>query len=182
MRDRGMGGAMVGQELLQEGAVIVAARQPSAAVCRLRALWQAKRSLRRLPRRDDFSVLELAPWLGRLNLISVHPEGSRFDIFGTDNSEALGIEPTGLRFAELPNSIRVFAETTVERAVRERTERFETVRVVFRGRRRIYDRLVLPLGNDGETVDRVLTLIDSAEDEIVVAARRFSVVWERRAV
>ncbi len=66
-------------------------REPSSAVAALRSLWESKRGAREMPDRGDFQVVELARWLGRLNLMSLRDDTARFDVYGTSNSRELGL-------------------------------------------------------------------------------------------
>ncbi|MBL8701302.1 MAG: PAS domain-containing protein [Alphaproteobacteria bacterium] len=131
----------------------------------LRSLWESKRRGRAMPARYDFVIDDLAPWLGRLNLISLENGVARFDVFGTHNSREIGIELTGRTVDALPAEDRALANAGIDRAVRERAPVFETVSMVRNQRLRVYDRLILPLSDDGGTVNKMFVLIDSPQDE-----------------
>lgn len=118
-----------------------------------------------MPARYDFVIDDLAPWLGRLNLISLENGVARFDVFGTHNSREIGIELTGRTVDALPAEDRALANAGIDRAVRERAPVFETVSMVRNQRLRVYDRLILPLSDDGGTVNKMFVLIDSPQDE-----------------
>lgn len=142
-----------------------AARKPSRAVEALRGLWHAKRRERGMPARHDFTIDDLAPWLGRLDLISLEGGVARFDVFGTHNSRELGVELTGRTIEALPAEDRDVVRAGIERAMQARTPLFDTVTVVRNQRLRTFDRLVLPLSNDDRTVNKLFVLTDNAQDE-----------------
>lgn len=155
------------------GTELMPPREPSSAVAALRSLWESKRGAREMPDRGDFQVVELARWLGRLNLMSLRDDTARFDVYGTSNSRELGLEMTGLTLEALPHSVREVTVAGIARVRRERGPVFETVRLKMQSRMRTYDRLLLPLaGADGE-VEKILVLIDSPREDSV-AQRRWS--------
>lgn len=143
----------------------MSARKPSHAVEALRSLWERKRGQRSMPARYDFVIDDLAPWLGRLNLISLDNGVARFDVFGTHNSRELGVELTGRTVDALPEEDRIVARAGIDRAVNERSPIFETISIVRNHRLRVYDRLILPLSDDDGVVNKVFVLIDSPHDE-----------------
>jgi hypothetical protein len=59
--------------------------------------WNARRGIRSMPSRTDIDPLEMRPWLPRLTLVDVGPEGKQFTyrLVGTQIVDLLGANPTG---------------------------------------------------------------------------------------
>ena len=155
-----------------QGMAFMPPRDPSAAVTALRALWDSKCGSREMPDRRDFQVAELAPWLGRLNLMSLREDNVRFDVYGTFNSRELGLEVTGLTLDALPPNVRDVTVAGIERVLRARAPVFETIRVQIQSRMRTYDRLLLPLAGIDGTIEKILVLIDSPREEPLTERRQ----------
>jgi hypothetical protein len=129
----------------------------------IQRLWHQKATSDRLPARADFSVEDLRPWLGRLILVDVLPDGDLFyRVHGTKLAEMLGQELTGKRLSDLqPPEFRVLIRAEYDELIASRRP------LVVRRRRSygdrgsyIVERILLPLSKIGSTVDQVLTLAD----------------------
>lgn len=129
-------------------------------------LWAGKRGARQYPARGDFDVAEFAPWLGDIELVDVIREADRiryrYRLVGTRITEIDGSDLTG-RYAD-----EVFGDD-LARITREYEEvlrtgapclRHFTVQSKRRGFAATYDKLVLPLAGDGETVDMLLVYLN----------------------
>lgn len=125
-------------------------------------LWAAKRAGRALPSRADFSDEDLRPWFGNLLMVDV-VEGAhqfRFRLMGTSLVDAACRELTGKFFDEAdisgyePDVLEDYAEVLRSRAPFCKTRRYNPTPGMEHWR--VYERLLLPLSNDGETVDRIL--------------------------
>ncbi|MBM3523525.1 MAG: PAS domain-containing protein, partial [Alphaproteobacteria bacterium] len=138
-----------GQRIGAPGGLGLSAHKPKLSVEALRSLWESKRAGRVMPARYDFVIDDLAPWLGRLNLVSLDKGVARFDVFGTYNSRDLGIELTGRTVDALPAEDRNVTRAGIDRAVQEKAPVFETISLVRNHRLKAYDRLILPLSDDG---------------------------------
>lgn len=140
----------------------VSIRPEQPELAGLLALWEARRSGRRMPARRDLDVLDLRPWMGRIILLDVLGGGADFfyRIHGTDLAERIGFDLTGRRLSsasERPMTAQAFAE--YRRAVEAREPQFYAGSSYLDRPHIIYDKLVLPLADDGETVDRLLVAI-----------------------
>lgn len=154
-----------GQRIGAPGGSGFSALKPKLSVEALRSLWESKRGGRSMPARYDFVIDDLAPWLGRLNLVSLENGIARFDVFGTYNSRDLGIELTGRTVDALPAEDRTVTRAGIERAVLEKAPVFETISLIRNHRLKTYDRLILPLSDDGITVNKVFVLMLDAQEE-----------------
>ncbi len=126
----------------------------------LEALWRLKSGSGRLPRRSDFSPEELRPWLGNLGLVAVERDGHRLrfriTLSGTVLDQYRGYGVTGRylgrRACGDESLFRNFTSCAVEGV---------PVRFIHDNSRNsaVYRRmaqLLLPLGEDGVQVDRIL--------------------------
>jgi hypothetical protein len=133
---------------------------------RLFDYWHAKRQGDRLPARADIDPADLRHLLPRLALIDVLREGDglafRYRLTGTEIVNRAGRDPTGKRFDELYRGDYLQTATATYRQVVEtgRPHTSDRVYPLVPGREYMsYDRLLLPLANDGVTVDMVMLLI-----------------------
>lgn len=123
-------------------------------------LWQAKRGTRALPARADFAPDDLLPWFGNLVILDVIDGGKdfRYRLFGTVIAREAGFDMTGKLLSEYPikQPLEYFFAVNreiVRRGTPAMSEHDPAVPAVRRRRR-----LILPLGKDGRTVDRILTV------------------------
>lgn len=123
----------------------------------LHALWDQRRGSRRMPARGNVDTMEFRPWMGHLMLIEVADGPQfRYRVYGTALAEVFGRDLTGKTTAALRSDARL----TVEREYAAVCERrlpllLSHWRTGVRGHAR-FSKLVLPFGDDGETVDRLL--------------------------
>jgi hypothetical protein len=130
----------------------------------VQALWHRCHQTGQLPKRADFSIEDLRPWLGRLILVDVLYDSDGLDLFyrvhGTTLAEMLGQELTGKRLSDLqPPELRALIRGEYVKVVAAR------VPMVVRRRRSygdrgtyLIERTLLPLSRDGTDVDQVLSL------------------------
>jgi hypothetical protein len=127
--------------------------------------WQGLGREGRLPGRKDLEpakITDILPWMLILDVV---PDGQeyrfRFRLFGTGLVERAGRELTGLWFEEAfpEDEQRAYFVEGVNRVVREKQP------IGFYGHSMIEDRkhlrvvgLLLPLADDGETVDRIISV------------------------
>lgn len=126
----------------------------------LHAYWRAK-AAGGLPRRGDLDPLDMKAALGNMVLIDVHREPLRFRyrLHGASLALRDGFDMTGKWLEEHPEpELRARIQSSWSRAAEQR-------RIVhgFRDcfadlRRRRYEVLILPLADDGLTVDKLLVL------------------------
>jgi hypothetical protein len=130
----------------------------------LSELWQTKCNGDFLPSRADFADDDLRPWFGNLLLVDVVNDEHRFRfrLMGTSLVDAASRELTGKFFDEAdisgyePDVLEDYAEVLSTRVPVCKTRRYNPVPGTFMDHWRIYERLLLPLANDGRTVDKIL--------------------------
>lgn len=126
----------------------------------LYAYWNDKRGERVAPRRADIDPLDLPRLLGNILICEVHdpPRDFTFRLFGTALVDAVGRDLTGARFSTLfsrdvaPDIVREY-EMVADRCapVISRQDAGWAQKSHVR-----YERLLLPLSDDGERVNRIL--------------------------
>lgn len=121
-------------------------------------IWRSKSRNGRIPARADFDVTELKPWLGNLALLDVVGSGEDFvyRVHGLNLVKLAGLDLTGVRLSTLPaggpDGLRHYRQVWRERSP-----------LVVDGTCDLsLDRppavaLLLPLAQDGQSIDKVLT-------------------------
>lgn len=155
-------------------------------------LWTDKRGDRTMPARRDFRTVDLEPWLSELHLVAVRPEGLRFIVFAVGPASRYGREMTGRYVSDLePEMLATETERSYRAAAESRAPAFCAGSTrPFRGKARTWSRLILPLSDDGLTVDHLLVAIrdDGAEagansiaaQELMAAQWALAAVFGRR--
>lgn len=131
------------------------------------AYWEGKRSGRTMPARRDIEPADFRELMGRILLLDVlrDPLRFRFRLVGTLLVEAIGFDPTGRMTTEAgPRDYLEEVEAHYRLAVARRAPVYH--RIIFdwvstelgmaETLQRDYVRLLLPLAEDGETVDMIL--------------------------
>ncbi len=127
---------------------------------RLFALWDTRRKTRILPKRGDFPAEDLKDWMGHLGIVSLRPGRKRFyvELAGSTVVRYDGADYTG-KFLEdaVPAHALGPIVKPYDTAIQNRRPVFARIAPsILRGRFTYFDRLVLPCGDDGETVDRFI--------------------------
>ncbi len=128
------------------------------------AYWNDKRRGRRLPARADIDPVEMKPWLGEVLLLDVIEGGRdfRYRLVGAMIAYRTGHDMTGKLLSEMPVDPAIGAAY-----LRDHRQAVETRAPVLArydylsardGRPVKFERLLLPLGDDGETVNMLLGL------------------------
>jgi len=127
----------------------------------LREYWLSKRTEGFAPPRSAIDLAEMKPWLPYVALLDVVGPAALFRVrlFGTGLVEAYGQDLTGKWMHECDLNFVLFdLIAQMVRVVRER--RANTLRARFTkhtdGRYLDYERMALPLSNDGEHVNMIL--------------------------
>jgi hypothetical protein len=130
-------------------------------VRKLFVYWRSRAAPGRLPRRGDLDPLEMKPALGHLALVEVQrgPLRFRYRLHGARMAALDGFDMTGKWLDEHPvPTVRERISSSWARAAERRQliHGFRDCRADIRPRR--YEVLVLPLADDGLTVDKLLVL------------------------
>lgn len=126
------------------------------------ALWNTKRGNRRFPSRADFTVTDLKPWFGRLNVMAVEGDEARFLIFSEESVRHYGREMTGKLLSEFTPDGLAQAALADHRAFMASggTPMTRVVSGPFGDRYLRWTRLVVPLSSDGEKIDRYFVALN----------------------
>ena len=124
------------------------------------AYWNGKRGGRELPSWKDLDPVEMRQWLGRVHLVEVdnRQQGRdfRYRIYATEIAHRTGKDYTGQPVrAQSPSDqaryVPAFAEAAEHRAALFSDHSQDDAIEAFR-----HIRIILPLSDDGTTVDRLL--------------------------
>ncbi len=133
---------------------------------RFLALWEERRGSRRLPRRQDFSFEDLAPWIGRINVMQVEGNTARFLIFCEESARRYAGEMTGKTFdAFRPESLALAAQANHEAFMAGGGIPMSSVVTgPFGDRALSWARLCVPLSTDGIEIDRYFVVLLFPDD------------------
>jgi hypothetical protein len=133
----------------------------SPVLQRLLGDWEARRRGRLMPARADFDPVDLKYVLGNLSLIDVlyDPRRYRFRLHATIVAERMGFDLTGKELEAMPDRqysavVRRHYDSVVaaRSPIAQPRDRLMTDARVYH-----CEVLALPLGDDGETVDRIMS-------------------------
>lgn len=126
----------------------------------LEAFWHLKRGNRALPRRSDFTPEELRPWLGNLAIVVVERQvydlRFRVALSGTQLDSYRGHGVTGHYVDELCGSISDTTPYYRDCVLRGRPVHFRHDNSPNSAIYTNMGKMLLPLSEDGVTVDRIL--------------------------
>jgi hypothetical protein len=126
-------------------------------LARFLALWERKRKSRAMPSRQDFTLEELWPWMGRLHLVELENGGAdgRYRVFATASTERFRQEMTGRLISDYqPDDLALRALEDHRSIVAAAMPVTRTVNDLLGGTMMHWTRLAVPLGHDGSRMDR----------------------------
>jgi len=132
--------------------------------------WREKRGGRLAPTRGDIDPVDIARVLPRVMLVDVSsdPIDFRFRLAGTGLFNIHGAELTNKRAMDLePPAYGAMIHRLYADALARRAPVAHRLLIECQTRRSAYMRVILPLSEDGETINRLLTVenyADSAQD------------------
>jgi hypothetical protein len=134
----------------------------------LYALWCDKRGTRKLPPWSSFDPVELRRWLGNLNLLDVVDGGKdfRYRVHGTTIAAKVGADMTGRLVSQWHEPFRSEAFYTYGKVVAAAAPFLVRDCESLGDYYFLHYRLVLPLSDNGETVDRLLTLLTLTDTRV----------------
>ncbi len=126
----------------------------------LRGLWEQKRGSKRFPAWKDFAQVELKPFWPHLMLLDVLPGPDfRYRHYGAGLAILFGNDFTDHTTSSLPPSERHRVEHDYQQTLGGEPHFVTMERRVDGIRYRNVHKLILPLGESGETVDTLLVLL-----------------------
>jgi hypothetical protein len=110
-----------------------------------------------VPVPDQIDPMDMRPWIGNLVIMDVI-EGDNFiyAYYGTQFASAFGKDMLGKSVDLLPDEQRTLIQKEYETVRRNRLPLTRTYTASFEGKLETWERLVLPLSADGETVDKLM--------------------------
>jgi len=132
---------------------------PHEDMAALHRLWLRAKKDRRMPARSDFLPEDFAPMLGRIVLFDVHRNPLEFvcRLYGSQIRNVYNEDMTGRSISEFrPPDYRDLLLRDYRDMAENGEPRLHRIEVYRDYKQLHYDRLLLPLGANGETVDMVL--------------------------
>lgn len=132
--------------------------------------WRRKRAGRLAPQRADIDPVDIAPVLPRVMLvdISTDPIDFRFRLSGTGIFRIHGAELTNRRARDLePPAYGALIHRHYGEALTRRVPVAHRLLIECQTRRSAYQRIILPLSEDGLVINRLMTVesyADAAQD------------------
>lgn len=130
------------------------------------AYWRSRCRGRFAPTRADIDPIDLVAVLPRVMMaeVSYDPLDFRYRLAGTGIRSIHGEELTSKRAIDLtPPEFGRMIHAHYELAVARRTPLLHLLRLDFDNAQRSYVRLILPLSEDGQTIDRLM-IVESHEE------------------
>ncbi len=126
----------------------------------LHRYWDRKRAGHRMPPWHKFDAVEMAPWLGRLNVVDVEnhdgADAFRYRIFGTEIAVILDRELTGRYVGDGDAGAGALMLEGYREVVAGRAPTLRRQDPVEGTRMLRHVRLMLPISEDGRRVSKVL--------------------------
>lgn len=129
--------------------------------------WQSARRGRQFPARPDFSPEGMIDKLGFVMLIDVtyDPLDFRFKLIGSEIVEHYGHEMTGKYVHQIePKELGELLYRQYQEVVDMRCPRAHRIEVMTSARTLNYERITLPLSDDGERIDTLLAVSEYQKD------------------
>ncbi|HLJ20577.1 MAG TPA: PAS domain-containing protein [Stellaceae bacterium] len=123
--------------------------------------WCRRRGARSMPAREDIAPEDMKSYLPRVLLIDVRrdPLDFVYRVFGSGVAQAYGKEFTGRSARDLkPAGFAALIWRQYLEVVETRAPRLHWVLLALGGNYLRYQRVTLPLSDDGETVDKLLAV------------------------
>lgn len=147
-----------------ESGLLVTTDQPELLA--LHAYWIAARGDRAFPRRKDIDPAALRAILDKVMIIGAERPGAggrprfRYRLIGTGVTFSAGYDLTGQSFDDLPDpQFRAFCQSLFERALTLAEPVSAAGDRMLDGARWAFDSILLPLSEDGATVDAFLAAL-----------------------
>jgi hypothetical protein len=131
------------------------------ALAALLTLWERKRRGRLAPQRRDFTAEDLHLWFGNLMVIDVVEGGQdfRYRVYGTDIATAYGHDMTNRLASEFPAPVAEFVLSNYREIVTDMRPMFCEHTPPLEVSVYSWQRLILPLSEDGASVSQILVAI-----------------------
>jgi len=134
----------------------------------LHALWVAKKGAAEFPPRAAFVIEDFMPWIGRLHLVEVLPDGDFcFTIYGASTDVSRRRDYSGVKLSEIADPLARIWEQGYRGAVTARAPQFfhhPIDRYVEADGPAQWWRAILPMGNGGNVTHLLVGFQVIAED------------------
>lgn len=148
--------------------------------------WKSKKSDRLAPSRAAIDPIEMPQLLARVMLVDVETaEGSeadfRYRLSGTGIRAVHGYDPTRLRPSELtPRLYGQLIDAHYRAAVAARQPLAHVIVMITNLKQRSYARIILPLSEDGETINMLMTVDSESQNLLHEFLEMIEVIGKRQ--
>ena len=129
-------------------------------------LWDDKRTGDLLPAWSDFKFNDFEPWWGWLTVEDIIPSPSYdtvYRLFGTDVAELYGDDFTGKRLSDLDGFLTPEDAEIAKLMIADQLICIQTGPMKWKNRSyNIFSFIELPLADNGQDVDKILSLVSTA--------------------
>lgn len=138
-------------------------RPEPAALAFVRAYWQRQRGTATMPRRKDISPADMRAYLRHVLLADVIDGGAdfRYRVVGTELQRYFKGNPTGKLMSEAlaafgPDTVRRTIQTYASAVAHRAPLRIRGAGVLYGQSAKLFDAVLTPLSDDGETPNMIL--------------------------
>lgn len=123
----------------------------------LLSFWRARCSVEDIPLSAEVAPQDIRAWMPNIVIMqALSDERFVYAFYGRSFTRAFGESHLGQTLDQLPEAQRALLHDEYRRACRERRPVARIYTADFDGETQTWERLVLPLRSDGETVDKLL--------------------------
>lgn len=148
--------------------------------------WKSKKSDRLAPSRAAIDPIEMPQLLPRVMLVDVETIAGReadfrYRLSGTGIRSVHGYDPTRLRPSELtPRLYGQLIDTHYRAAVAARQPLAHVIVMITNLKQRSYARIILPLSEDGETINMLMTVDSESQNLLHEFLEMIEVIGKRQ--
>lgn len=118
--------------------------------------WRARRRDSRVPLADRFDPSELRPWVSNMAVMEIEQGDAVYAYYGPNLQRSFGSDRAGQTLEDLPAGPREILAREYADVCSSGQPSARTYTADFHGRRQTWERLVLPLSEDGLHVSRLM--------------------------
>lgn len=118
--------------------------------------WHARRRQQRVPLADRFDPTDLRPWVSNMAVMEIAEGDAVYAYYGPNLQRCFGADRAGQSLEDLPDNAReILAREYADVCATGEPSAWRYT-ADFQGRQQTWERLVLPLSEDGQHVSRLM--------------------------
>ncbi len=154
-------------------------------LCQVLDYWKSRKGDRIVPARADIDPVDIPRLLPRVMLVDIEtgPSGDldfRYRLSGTGIRNVHGYDATGLRPRDLkPALYGKLIHAHYRAAVEARAPLAHVIAMITNKKQRSYARIILPLSDDGETINMLMTVDSETQNLLQEFLETIQAIGER---